>query len=425
MSTTRDAPIAKTRAKTAERIVLDIATIRKDFPILRQKVHGKSLVYLDNAASAPKPQSVIDTISRFYAEDYSNIHRGVYELSQRATKAYEDTRVKVRRFINAKSENEIVFVRGTTEAVNLIAYSFGQAYVKEGDEILITAMEHHSNIVPWQILCKRTGAHLKVAPIDKRGDLKLEELEKFMGSKTRLVALAHVSNALGTVNPVKQIVEMAHSRDIPVLVDGAQAVPHAKVDVQELGCDFYCFSGHKMYGPSGVGVLYGREKLLDAMPPYEGGGDMISSVTFEKTTYNRLPYKFEAGTPNIAGVVGLGAAIDYLNDIGVEAVAKHEDELLDYGTKKLLEIPGLSIVGQARHKTSVLSFVHEAIHPHDIGTILDQEGIAIRTGHHCAQPVMDFFGVPATARASLGVFNEKEDLDALARGIGKVLEVFA
>lgn len=425
MSTTRDATITKTRDKAEQRSVLDIKAIRKDFPILKQNVHGKPLVYLDNAASAPKPQSVIDAVSRLYAEDYSNIHRGVYELSQRATKAYEDTRVQVRRFINAKSESEIVFVRGTTEAINLVAYSFGQAYVKEGDEILITAMEHHSNIVPWQILCKRTGAHLRVAPIDKRGDLKLTALEELMGPKTRLVAITHVSNALGTVNPVKQIVEMAHRRDIPVLVDGAQAVPHAKVDVQDLGCDFYCFSGHKMYGPSGVGVLYGKEKLLEAMPPYEGGGDMISSVTFEKTTYNRLPYKFEAGTPNIAGVVGLGAAIDYLNNAGIDVVADHEDELLAYGTKKLLEIPGLSIVGQARHKTSVLSFVHEAIHPHDMGTILDQEGIAVRTGHHCAQPVMDFFGVPATARASLGIFNDKDDLDALAKGIGKVIEVFS
>ncbi len=425
MSTTRDLPITKLREKPEQRSVLDIETIRKDFPILKQKIHGKPLVYLDNAASAPKPQCVIDTISRFYAEDYSNIHRGVYELSQRATKAYEDTRVKVRRFINARSENEIVFVRGTTEAINLVAYSFGQAYVKEGDEILITAMEHHSNIVPWQMLCKRTGARLQVAPIDKRGDLKLAELEELMHPKTKLVAVTHVSNALGTVNPVKQIVEMAHSRDIPVLVDGAQAVPHAKVDVRDLGCDFYCFSGHKMYGPSGVGVLYGREKLLDAMPPYEGGGDMISSVTFEKTTYNRLPYKFEAGTPNIAGVVGLGAAIDYLKGLGVDAVAEHEDALLSYGTNELLEIPGLSIVGRARRKTSVLSFVHEAIHPHDIGTILDQEGIAIRTGHHCAQPVMEFFGVPATARASLAVFNDKGDLDALAKGIRKVIEVFS
>ena len=403
---------------------MSIERIREEFPILKQKVHGRPLVFLDSAASAPKPQRVIDAISHFYADDYANIHRGVYELSQRSTKAYEDTRVKVRRFINARSESEIIFVRGTTEGINLVAYSYGRTYVKEGDEVVITAMEHHSNIVPWQILCKEKGAVLRVAPMDRRGDLILDELQKLLGPKTRLVAVSHVSNALGTINPIRQIVEMAHEYDIPVLVDGAQSAPHGPVDVQELDCDFYCFSAHKMYGPSGVGVLYGKERLLESMPPWEGGGDMISSVTFEKTTYNQLPYKFEAGTPNIAGVVGFGTAIDYLNEIGMDKVSRSEQELLSYGTERLKKVPGLTIVGQAKQKAGVLSFVLEGIHPHDIGTILDQEGIAVRTGHHCAQPVMDFFGVPATARASLGIFNNEQDIDALIKGIQKVIEVF-
>jgi cysteine desulfurase/selenocysteine lyase len=423
MSSTHQSTAVETQ--TAETSPMDVERIRKDFPILRQKIHGKPLVFLDSAASAPKPQPIIDAMSRFYAEDYANVHRGVYELSQRSTKAYEDTRVKVRRLINARSESEIVFVRGTTEAINLVAQTFGRTYVKEGDEILITAMEHHSNIVPWQILCKEKGAQLRVAPMDKRGELILDEFEKLLGPKTRLVALAHVSNTLGTVNPVRKIVGMAHGHDIPVLIDGAQAVPHGSVDVRELDCDFYCFSGHKMYGPSGVGVLYGKERFLESMPPWEGGGDMISSVTFEKTTYNRIPYKFEAGTPNIAGVVGLGVAIDYLNAIGMDEVSRHEHEILAYGTKRLLAVPGLSIVGRAKQKAGVLSFVLEGIHPHDIGTILDQEGIAVRTGHHCAQPVMDFFGVPATARASLGLFNNEQDIDRLVEGIHKVIEVFS
>ncbi len=412
-------------AAQAEEGSFDVNRIREEFPILKQKIHGKPLVYLDSAASAPKPQVVIDRVSRLYADDYSNINRGVYELSQRSTKAYEDTRVKVRRFLNAASEREIIFVRGTTEAINLVAHSYGRTYVKEGDEIVISAMEHHSNIVPWQILANEKKARLRVAPMDERGELKLDELEKLLNGKTRLVAVAHVSNALGTVNPVRRIIEMAHRRNIPVLLDGAQAVPHMRVDVRDLDCDFYCFSGHKLFGPSGVGVLYGKESFLESMPPYEGGGDMIRSVTFEKTTYNRLPYKFEAGTPNIAGVVGLGAAIDYVNRIGLDALERHEHELLSYGTEQLLSIKGLQIVGQARHKASVLSFVLEGIHPHDIGTILDQEGIAVRTGHHCAQPVMDFFGVPATARASLALFNNKDDIDALVRGINRVKEVFA
>jgi cysteine desulfurase/selenocysteine lyase len=412
-------------AAQAKENSFDIDRIRGDFPILKQKIHGKPLVYLDSAASAPKPQVVIDTVSRFYSEDYSNIHRGVYELSQRSTKAYEDTRVKTRRFLNAASEREIIFVRGTTEAINLVAQSYGRTYVKEGDEIVISAMEHHSNIVPWQMLVNERKAQLRVAPMDERGELKLDELERLLNGKTRLVALAHVSNALGTVNPVGRIIEMAHQRSIPVLLDGAQAAPHMRIDVRELDCDFYCFSGHKLFGPSGVGVLYGKESFLESMPPYEGGGDMIRSVTFEKTTYNRLPYKFEAGTPNIAGVVGLGAAIDYINRIGADNLERHEHELLAYGTEQLLSIKGVQIVGQARHKASVLSFVLEGIHPHDIGTILDQEGIAVRTGHHCAQPVMDFFGVPATARASLALFNNKDDIDALVRGINRVKEVFA
>ena len=422
MSVTRDPFLVCDRQSEAK--LFDVSRAREEFPILKQEIHGKPLVYLDSAASAPKPKCVIDTISRFYAEDYSNIHRGVYELSQRSTRAYEDVRAKIRRFINASSEREIIFVRGTTEGINLVAQSYGRAHVGRGDEILITEMEHHSNIVPWQILCEESGARLRVAPMDDRGELELVKLEKLLGPSTRLVAVTHVSNALGTVNPVREIIELAHLRNVPVLVDGAQAVPHSRIDVQDLDCDFYCFSGHKLYGPSGVGVLYGKEELLENMRPYQGGGDMISSVTFEKTTYNRLPYKFEAGTPNIAGVVGLGAAVDYLEEIGIETVARHENDLLAYGTERLSEISTLRLVGQASCKVGVLSFVLDTAHPHDIGTILDQEGIAIRTGHHCAQPVMDHFGLSATARASLGLFNTTKDIDSLAGGIQKVIEVF-
>ena len=387
-------------------------------------MHGKPLVYLDSAASSQKPQAVIDAISRLYSEDYANVHRGVHELSQRSTEAYENARVKARCYINAGTEREVIFVRGTTEAVNLVAQTYGRAQVRAGDEVLITTMEHHSNSVPWQILCEEKGAHLRVAPIDDRGELILEELEKLLSPKTRLVALAHVSNALGTINPVREIIRMAHGRNVPVFLDGAQAAPHLTIDVRELDVDFYSFSSHKMFGPSGVGVLYGKEALLEAMPPYQSGGDMISSVTFEKTTYNRLPYKFEAGTPNIADVVGLGAAIDYLDAIGMESIAAHEHELLDYGTKTLSEIPGLQFIGEAREKAAVLSFVLEGIHPHDIGTILDQDGIAVRTGHHCAQPVMDRFKIPATARASMALYNTKEEIDLLAAGIHKVIEMF-
>ena len=424
MNVSGESSVVGARPSPAKKLSFDVLRIRQDFPILKRKIRGKPLVYLDNAASSQKPKAVIDAITRLYSEDYANVHRGVHELSQRSTEAYEGARLKVRRFINAGSEREIIFVRGATEAVNLVAQTYGRVQVRAGDEVLITTMEHHSNIVPWQILCEEKGAHLRVAPINDRGELILDELEKLLGPRTRLLALAHVSNALGTINPVREIIRMAHQRDVPVLLDGAQAVPHMAIDVRELDVDFYAFSSHKMFGPSGVGVLYGKEALLEAMPPYQSGGDMISSVTFEKTTYNRLPYKFEAGTPNIADVVGLGAAIDYLDGIGMEAIGAYEHELLDYGTQALSEIPGLELVGTAREKAAVLSFTLEGVHPHDVGTILDQDGIAVRTGHHCAQPVMDRFGIPATARASLALYNTKAELDLLVAGIHKVMEVF-
>ena len=424
MNVSGESSVVGARPSPSNKLSFDVLRIRQDFPILKRKIRGKSLVYLDNAASSQKPKAVIDAITRLYSEDYANVHRGVHELSQRSTEAYEGARLKVRRFINAGSEREIIFVRGATEAVNLVAQTYGRVQVRAGDEVLITTMEHHSNIVPWQILCEEKGAHLRVAPINDRGELILDELEKLLGPKTRLLALAHVSNALGTINPVREIIRMAHQRDVPVLLDGAQAVPHMTIDVRELDVDFYAFSSHKMFGPSGVGVLYGKEALLEAMPPYQSGGDMISSVSFEKTTYNRLPYKFEAGTPNIADVVGLGAAIDYLDGIGMEAITAYEHELLDYGTQALSEIPGLELVGTAREKAAVLSFTLEGVHPHDVGTILDQDGIAVRTGHHCAQPVMDRFGIPATARASLAFYNTKAELDLLVAGIHKVTEVF-
>ena len=363
-------------------------------------------------------------MDRYYREENANIHRGTHLLSELATAAYEGAREKVRGFLNARSTREIVFVRGTTEAINLVASSYGQAFVKAGDEILITGMEHHSNIVPWQLLRERTGAVLKVAPIDDRGELVFEEFEKLLSDRTKLVSIVHISNALGTVNPVKRVIDLAHARGVPVLVDGAQSAPHRPVDVTALDCDFFAFSGHKVYGPTGAGVLYAKERWLEAMPPYQGGGDMIASVSFEKTTYNELPYKFEAGTSNIAGGVGLGAAIDYLSAIGLDAIAAHEHDLLTYGAKRLSEVPGLTPIGTAREKAGVLSFVMDEIHPHDIGTILDREGVAIRTGHHCAQPVMTRYGLPATARASLGLYNTKSDLDALVEGLGKVREVF-
>jgi cysteine desulfurase/selenocysteine lyase len=402
----------------------DVRAIRKDFPILKQKIHGKPLVYLDNAATTQKPQAVLDALDRFYTTENSNVHRGVHLLSQRATEAYEAARVKVQRFIGAAQSREVIFVRGTTEGINLVAQTYGRRHVQASDEIVISAMEHHSNIVPWQMLCEEKQARLRIIPINDHGEILLEEYAKLLGPRTRLVAVVHVSNALGTINPVRQIIDLAHRRNVPVLVDGAQAVPHMAVDVQALDCDFYAFSGHKVYGPTGIGVLYGKAALLEAMPPYQGGGDMISSVTFEKTTYNTLPYKFEAGTPNVAGVVGLGTALDYLSGMGVDAVAAHEHELLAYATAALAEISGVRLIGTARERAGAVSFVLEGVHPHDIGTILDQEGVAIRTGHHCAQPVMQRFGVPATARASLACYNTREDIDALVEGMYKVKEVF-
>ncbi|HSE38056.1 MAG TPA: cysteine desulfurase [Blastocatellia bacterium] len=403
---------------------LDAEVIREDFPILKQLVYGKPLVYLDNAATSQKPRVVIDALTHYYSTDNSNIHRGVHLLSARATQSYEEARVKIQRFINAAESKEIIFTRGTTEAINLVAGSYGRANVKAGDEILITAMEHHSNIVPWQILCEQTKAKLRVAPINDDGELILEEFEKLISRKTKLVSLVHVSNALGTINPIRAIIEIAHRNNVPVMVDGAQASPHIKLDVHELDCDFYAFSGHKVFGPTGIGVLYGKSDLLDAMPPYQGGGDMIASVTFEKTTYNTLPYKFEAGTPNIAGTIGLGAAIDYVSQIGIERIARYEHELLEYGTAALSQIPGLRLIGTAKEKAGVLSFVLDGVHPHDVGTILDRNGIAIRTGHHCAMPVMERFGIPATARASLAFYNTREEIDALVAGIYEVKEVF-
>jgi len=403
----------------------DVERIREDFPVLKQKIHGKPLVYLDNAATSQKPQSVIDAIVKFYTVDCANIHRGVHELSQRSTAAYEETRAKTKRFINARTRNEIIFVRGTTEGINLVTFSWGRTNVREGDEIVIAGLEHHSNIVPWQILCEEKGARLRVIPINDRGELILEEYEKLLGPRTRMVAIGHVSNALGTINPVRQIIEMAHRAGALTLVDGAQAVPHMKVDVQALDADFYAFSGHKVFGPTGIGVLYGKTKLLNAMPPYQGGGDMIRTVTFEKTTYNDLPYKFEAGTPDIAGGIGLGAALDYVAHIGIDKIAAYEHDLLLYGTQALSQIPGLRIIGTAREKAAVLSFVIEGIHPHDIGTVLDRQGIAVRTGHHCAQPVMDRYQVPATTRASLAFYNTIGEIDALIDGLKKVKEIFS
>jgi cysteine desulfurase/selenocysteine lyase len=403
----------------------DAAKARADFPILHQEVHGKPLVYLDSAATAQKPRQVIDAVSRYYECDNANVHRAVYQLAERATRAYEDARAVVARHIGAADPREIVFVRGTTEAINLVAQSFGRVHVGEGDEILITGMEHHSNIVPWQLLCQEKGARLRVAPLDERGDVILEEYEKLLSPRTRLVAAVHVSNALGTVNPVETFIALARERNIPVLLDGAQALPHMPVDVGSLGCDFYAFSGHKVFAPMGIGVLWARAAHLEAMPPWQGGGEMIASVTFEKTTFNEVPYKFEAGTPDVAGAVGLGAALQYVEGLGLDAIATNEAELLAYGSDLLTGLGGVELIGTARRKAGVLSFVLDGIHPHDVGTILDREGIAVRTGHHCAQPVMDRYGVPATVRASLGLYNTREDLDALARGLGVVREMFA
>jgi cysteine desulfurase/selenocysteine lyase len=415
--------VAKTPHEIHAARAFDVQKVSKDFPVLEQKVHGKPLVYLDNAATTQKPLAVMKAIENYYRHDNSNIHRGVHALSERATEAYEAVRAAAQKFLNAADSKEIIFVRGTTEGINLVAQSYGRKNVGTGDEVLITAMEHHSNIVPWQLLCEEKGAKLRVAPINDRGELILEEFEKLLGPKTKIVAVGHLSNALGTINPVREIVRMAHARGIPVLVDGAQAAARMPVDVQALDVDFYALSGHKMYGPTGIGVLYGKTKLLEAMPPYQGGGDMIASVTFDKTIYNRLPYKFEAGTPNIADTIGLGAAIEYLNHLGMEQIEAHEADLLAYATSEVESIPGVRRVGTAREKAGVLSFVMEEIHPHDIGTILDREGIAVRTGHHCAQPVMQRFNIPATARASFGLYNTREEIDALVAGIHKVREV--
>jgi len=402
----------------------DVDKIRQDFPILAEQIRKKPLVYLDNAATCQKPQAVIDSIVHLYSHDYANVHRGVHTLSVRSTDLFESARTKVKDFINATSDKEIIFVKGATEAINLVAQTYGKANIHSGDEIIITAMEHHSNIVPWQMLCEQTGAILKVAPINLQGELIYAEFEKLLNDKTKLVSVVHMSNALGTINPVKQIIAAAHARNIPVLLDGAQAIPHMTVDVQELDCDFYVFSGHKLYGPTGVGVLYGKQALLEAMPPYQGGGDMIRKVTFTETEYNTLPYKFEAGTPDITGVVALGAAIDYLTTIGMDNIAAYEAELLSYATEKAIAIKGLRIIGEAEHKGAILSFVLDKIHPHDIGTMLDSLGIAIRAGHHCAMPVMDFYQVPATARASFAMYNTKTEIDVLMNGITSLIEVF-
>ena len=410
--------------RAARTPAVDPRQVRPDFPALHQDVNGQPLVYLDNAATTQKPQAVIEAMRAFYAYDNANVHRGVHMLSVRATEAYETARRKVQAFIGAAWPEEIVFVRGATEAINLVAQTFGRTGVRPGDEIVISGMEHHSNIVPWQMLCEQSDAQLRVIPLNDQGELLYDAYQGLLGPRTRLVAVTHVSNALGTINPLRDMIQAAHRHGIPVLVDGAQAVPHVSVNVQELDCDFYAFSGHKVFGPTGVGVLYGKRALLEAMPPYQGGGEMISNVTFECTTYAAPPYRFEAGTPNIAGVVGLGAAIDYLTRIGLEVIAAYEAELLEYATRAVAEVPGLRLIGTAAHKASVLSFVLEGIHPHDVGTILDQAGIAIRTGHHCAQPVMQRFGVPATCRASLALYNTREEIDALVAGLRHVREVF-
>ncbi len=402
----------------------DVARIREDFPILKQTINGRPLVYLDNAATSQKPQAVLDALVNYYTTENSNVHRGVHTLSQRATDSYEAARSKARQFINAAKDEEVIFVRGATEGINLVAQTYGRQNIGPGDEIIISAMEHHSNIVPWQILSQEKGARLKIVPVNDDGELLLDEYEKLLNPRTKLVSIVHQSNALGTINPVEQIVELAHRQGVPVLLDGAQAVAHVPVDVTRLGCDFYVFSGHKLYGPTGVGVLYGKAGLLEEMPPYQGGGEMIRSVTFEQTLYNTIPNKFEAGTQNIAGSIGLGAAIDYVAGLGLDNIAAYEKELLDYGTKRLAEIGPLRLIGAARRKGSILSFVMDEVHPHDVGTILDVEGIAVRTGHHCAQPLMERFGVPATVRASLAFYNTKEEIDTLVKGIDRVIEVF-
>jgi cysteine desulfurase/selenocysteine lyase len=415
----RQAPAAGATA------AFDPARLRADFPILATTAHGKPLVYLDNAATSQKPRAVVDRLVRYYTTENANVHRGVYDLSERATAEYEKAREKARAFLNAATTREIIFVRGTTEGINLVASSWGRPRLQPGDEVLVSAMEHHSNIVPWQLVCEERGAVLRVIPMNRRGELLLDDFARLLSDRTRIVAVAHVSNSLGTINPVAEIVRLAHARGVPVLVDGAQAAPHLKIDVRELGADFYTVSGHKMFGPTGIGVLYGKTEWLETMPPYQGGGDMIKSVAFAKTTYADLPSRFEAGTPHIAGAIGLGAAIDYLGSLDWPAVAAHERDLLSYATARLRDIPGVQLVGTAAHKASVVSFVVGGVHAHDVGTIVDQEGVAIRTGHHCTQPVMDFFGIPATARASFAFYNTRADVDALVAALGKVRKVFS
>lgn len=410
---------------TTARPALDVARLRADFPILATTVRGRPLVYLDNAATSQKPRSVIETIRRYYTSQNANVHRGVYTLSEQATAAYEAVREKARAFLNARSVQEIIFVRGTTEAVNLAASSWGRANLHKGDDVLVSAMEHHSNIVPWQLVCDATGATLRVIPMNDRGELELDAYERLLEGPVKVVAVAHISNSLGTINPVSEIARLAHARGAIVLVDGAQGAPHVPIDVQELGADFYTVSGHKMYGPTGIGLLYGREQLLDAMPPYQGGGDMIKTVSFARTTFADPPARFEAGTPHIEGGIGLGAAIDFLNGLDREAVGNHEHDLLEYATARLSEMSGVRLVGTATRKAAVLSFVVDGVHAHDVGTIVDQEGVAIRTGHHCAQPVMDFFGVAATARASFACYNTRDEVDTLVAALHKVRKVFA
>ena len=407
------------------RAPLNVHRLREDFPILRQTVHGRPLVYLDNAATTQKPLAVLDALMTYYSEDNANVHRGVHTLSQRATQEFEDARVTVQRFINAASPREIIFTRNATEGINLVAQTFGRARLAPGDDVVVSVMEHHSNIVPWQMVCGERGASLRVIPMTDEGVLQLEEYERLLGPTTRLVSIVHLSNSLGTINPVRQMIAMAHRAGVPVLVDGSQAVHHMAVDVQALDADFYVFTGHKLYGPTGIGVLYGKEHLLEEMPPYQGGGDMISSVTFEKTTYNTLPYKFEAGTPNVADAVGLAAAVNYVTAIGLDRIEAHERDLVAYGMAALSKVPGLTLVGTAPEKGSVMSFVMDGVHPHDIGTIVDQEGVAIRTGHHCTQPLMQRLGVPATARASVALYNTLDEIDALVVALQKVRTLFA
>jgi cysteine desulfurase/selenocysteine lyase len=415
----KDAALVESYSK-----LYDVQKIRNDFPILKIMVHGKPLVYLDNAATTQKPQYVIDRTNNYYEKYNANIHRGVHALSQEATEAFESSRIIIKNFINALGKNEIIFTRGTTESINLVASTYGRTNIKEGDEIIISTMEHHSNIVPWQMLCAEKRAMLRIIPVNDKGELIIEEFEKLINEKTKFISVVYVSNSLGTVNPVKKIIDLAHSYNIPVLLDAAQAVNHLKIDVQKLDCDFLAFSGHKLYGPTGIGVLYGKVNYLEAMPPYQGGGDMISKVTFEGTTYNELPHKFEAGTPDIVGAIGLGAAIEYIEIIGLENISHHENLLLEYATKAVQDLSGIRIIGTAKEKIGVLSFHFENVHPHDVGTFLDFEGVAIRTGHHCTQPLMNRYGVPATSRASFGMYNTMEEVDILVNGLKKILEVF-